>query len=172
MTTEVKHSAMFYFDLAVGLMRQHGLNGWTFEFDNAKRRAGVCRYRCKVISLSRHYVRLNADNYEDIRDTILHEIAHAIAGFKAAHGPAWKAVCRRIGAKPERCYDSSKVIMLRWMPTGVHPSQGCTQGFVAVLRQVWQGQGSTDLRQTCRVARVQTIIAISMRSKLWELIAQ
>lgn len=105
------HDRMFYYDLAVGLMRQHGLESWTFEFDNAKRRAGVCRYRCKLISLSRHYVRLNADNYEDIRDTILHEIAHALAGFKAAHGPAWKAVCRRIGAKPERCYDSSKVVM-------------------------------------------------------------
>ena len=33
-------------------------------------------------------------------DTILHEIAHAIAGANAGHGPVWKAVAKRIGAAP------------------------------------------------------------------------
>ena len=33
---------------------------------------------------------------------LLHEIAHALAGVKHGHGPAWKAVCRRIGADPTR----------------------------------------------------------------------
>lgn len=34
-----------------------------------------------------------------IRDTILHEIATVIAGPEAGHGPKWKAVCRRVGAR-------------------------------------------------------------------------
>lgn len=37
-----------------------------------------------------------------VRNTILHEIAHFIAGHQAAHGPAWKRIAERIGARPER----------------------------------------------------------------------
>lgn len=92
-------------DMARDLMDDHGLALWTFAFDNAKRRCGNCNFGKRKISLSRHYVSMN-DEW-DIRDTILHEIAHAIAGFKAGHGPDWKAVARRIGATPKRCADAS-----------------------------------------------------------------
>ena len=37
----------------------------------------------------------------EVRDTILHEIAHALAGAKARHGPAWKAIAKRLGATPK-----------------------------------------------------------------------
>ena len=37
-----------------------------------------------------------------MRDTILHEIAHAIAGVRNGHNHVWKSVCRRIGADPKR----------------------------------------------------------------------
>jgi predicted SprT family Zn-dependent metalloprotease len=40
---------------------------------------------------------------DEIRDVILHEIAHALAGHKAGHGPVWKAAARKVGAKPSRC---------------------------------------------------------------------
>jgi len=33
----------------------------------------------------------------------LHEIAHALAGPRAAHGPRWREICLKIGCKPERC---------------------------------------------------------------------
>ncbi len=91
------------------LMNQHGLGHWTFEYDRAKRRAGCCKHRRQTITLSYHFVCRNSD--DEIKDTILHEIAHALAGPKVGHGPAWKAICRRIGAKPVRCYDSAKVDM-------------------------------------------------------------
>ena len=91
-------------NLAVSLMKKHGIweQGWRFQWDNAKRRYGVCRYRTKTIGLSKNLVSLNT--VERTKDTILHEIAHAIAGYKAGHGWEWKQVCIRIGAKPERCY--------------------------------------------------------------------
>lgn len=91
-------------NLAVSLMKKHGIweQGWRFEWDNAKRRYGVCKYRSKTIGLSKNLVSLNTA--EKTKDTILHEIAHAIAGYKAGHGWEWKQVCIRIGAKPERCY--------------------------------------------------------------------
>lgn len=45
-----------------------------------------------------------------VRDTILHEIAHALAGHAAGHGPVWKGVCRRIGARPVRCGSEQGVL--------------------------------------------------------------
>lgn len=89
-------------DLARQLMDSHGLKDWDFYFDTAKRRFGVCRYREKRISLSAALTHLNTE--EEVRDTILHEIAHALAGPRAGHGPLWKAKALQIGCKPERCY--------------------------------------------------------------------
>lgn len=95
--------------LARELMNQHGLGDWVFQYDRAKKRAGRCNIRKKIISLSYHYVSLNDD--EDIKDTILHEIAHALAkedeNSHRWHGDKWKAICLQIGAKPIRCYDSN-----------------------------------------------------------------
>src|ERR1700760_1168305 len=87
-------------------MHQHGLVGWTFRFDNARRRFGSCRYGSKLITLSRPLVYLN--DVEQVRDTILHEIAHALApGDK--HGPRWRAACVKVGAIPKRCYTDDAV---------------------------------------------------------------
>jgi predicted SprT family Zn-dependent metalloprotease len=100
--------------LALDLMHQHGLlqAGWQFRWNNGKRQLGVCRVRrnrlprsadfteVKTIGLSRHLVALNSD--EEVRDTILHEIAHAIAGVKNGHNHLWKETCRKIGARPRR----------------------------------------------------------------------
>jgi hypothetical protein len=68
---------------------------WSFAFDNAKRRAGLCDYRAKRISVSRYL----AARYDDEtnRQTLLHEVAHALAGPTAAHGPSWKRTARALG---------------------------------------------------------------------------
>lgn len=86
--------------LARDLMNQHGLTDWTFQWDRAKQRAGACFYRRKMITLSIHYVTKN--ELDDVKDTILHEIAHALTPGDH-HGFLWQAACRRIGAKPQRC---------------------------------------------------------------------
>ena len=90
--------------LCLSLMKQHMPNymDWHFNFDNAKGRAECCHFHTKTITLSRFQVERRAA--EDTRYTILHEIAHAIAGHAAGHGQAWREVCIRIGARPERCY--------------------------------------------------------------------
>ena len=80
------------------LMDEHGLDTWTFAFLEAERRLGDCNHRDRVIRLGRSHA-LDAEDAE-IRDTILHEIAHALAGPEARHGPEWKATARRIGATP------------------------------------------------------------------------
>ena len=95
--------------LASDLMRQHGLiqSGWRLEFDRSKRRFGVCRYSPKVISLSIPLCVINT--IVEVKDVILHEIAHALVGHSHGHDYVWKRKCVEIGAKPERCYSSDEV---------------------------------------------------------------
>jgi predicted SprT family Zn-dependent metalloprotease len=89
--------------LAMALLRQHGLlPKWPFHFDHPKVRFGNCNYNKRQISLSRHLVALNPE--EQVRDTILHEIAHALAPRGAGHGPAWRTIAISIGCKAQRCY--------------------------------------------------------------------
>ncbi len=85
-------------DKARSLMDSHGLKEWNLRFDESIRSLGKCNYRDRIISLSRSHVLDGKE--EDIIDTILHEIAHAIAGPKARHGPEWKKVAIQIGATP------------------------------------------------------------------------
>ena len=87
---------------AEGLMRRHGLTGWSFQFEDASKQAGVCVFGLQVIGLSRLYC-LHATDWQ-VRDTILHEIAHAMVGPKHNHDAAWKAVARSIGCTGDRCH--------------------------------------------------------------------
>lgn len=84
-------------------MDEYSLNDWQFGWDHARRRLGVCRLQKKTITLSTHFVRANLEAPHEIRDTILHEIAHALAWTlhgDRSHGQQWKAICREIGAVP------------------------------------------------------------------------
>lgn len=90
--------------MAEDLMTEHELDGWTFAFDRAKTRLGNCRFDKKRITLSKWHTEHNDPT--TVRNTILHEIAHAIAGFDAGHGPRWKAVARSIGCDANRCGSS------------------------------------------------------------------
>ena len=89
------------YDMAVALCSTHGLEGWRVEFDTAKRRAGVCRYGDRVIGLSGPLTRLHAET--EVRDTVLHEIAHALVGPAHRHDEVWRATARRIGCSGRRC---------------------------------------------------------------------
>lgn len=94
-------------ELARRLLALHGLKDWTFRFDSSRRRFGACHHARQEISVSRHLTALNSP--DQVGDTILHEIAHALAGARAGHGPRWQAIADRIGAEPRRTYDSTQV---------------------------------------------------------------
>ncbi|MBM6400249.1 SprT-like domain-containing protein [Phycicoccus sonneratiae] len=89
--------------LAMGrrLMREHGLDGWTLVADRAKTRAGVCRFARRQIGISGPLTALHSE--EDVRDTVLHEIAHALVGPEHGHDAVWRATAVRIGCTGERC---------------------------------------------------------------------
>lgn len=80
---------------------------WTFRFDNAVRRFGCCRHGKKVISLSRTLSEIN--DWETVKLTVLHEIAHALVGVGHGHDWVWQKKCIEIGGDGKRCYDSAKV---------------------------------------------------------------
>lgn len=84
------------------LLKQHGLYeaGWRFTWLKSTRTLGLCMHRKKLIGYSRHWTS-RPDG--EIRNTILHEIAHALAGVGHGHGPVWKRMAREIGAIPVRC---------------------------------------------------------------------
>jgi hypothetical protein len=89
--------------LATQFMDQHGLEGWRLGFDRAKARAGTCRPAERLISLSAPLTRLHSE--EQVKDTVLHEIAHALVGAQHKHNAVWRAKALAIGCSGERCVD-------------------------------------------------------------------
>ncbi|SRR5690606_22628645 len=111
-------------DRAYGLMHLLGRDvlgfpiqalGWHVEFDRAKRRLGICKWKVngrkvRIISLSRYYAL--EGGWSLMEDVVRHEIAHAIdfeTRGKSDHGPRWQEIARRVGADPTRLYDGDDV---------------------------------------------------------------
>jgi predicted SprT family Zn-dependent metalloprotease len=76
---------------------------WSFGFDNAKTRAGQCDFARRRITLSRHLALRFAAT--DVDQVVVHEVAHALAGPEAGHGPRWRAIARELGYTGSRLHD-------------------------------------------------------------------
>ncbi|MFT2818295.1 SprT-like domain-containing protein [Leifsonia sp. A12D58] len=88
---------------ADALIALHLDSTWSFGFDNAKKRAGLCNFTAKHITVSRYL----AARYDDdeIHQILLHEVAHALAGSRAGHGPKWKSIAAGLGYDGGRTHD-------------------------------------------------------------------
>lgn len=86
-------------ELANELLFRWGLKNWRVKFDAAYTRAGYCHHKEHTISLSRPLLALY--EMDTVKDVILHEIAHALAGPKQAHNQEWKKWAVRVGANPQ-----------------------------------------------------------------------
>lgn len=96
------------FELRAGrAMLDHGLSGWAFGFGRGRRTIGSTRVApgaaAGTVRVSRHLV--THGHEEQLEDTLLHEIAHALAFTRHGraamnHGPLWRAVAREVGATP------------------------------------------------------------------------
>ena len=117
--------------------------GWTFGYELTTSRAGACRYHEREINLSVSFALKAAD--DEIIDTVLHEIAHALAGPNTGHGREWQRIARQIGCSAKRC------------STTVH-TPGRWIGSCA-CRTDWRRQRLTDaLRRRARCPRCRTRI--------------
>lgn len=82
---------------ALNVLDQTGLTdlGWTFRWNSQRSNAGMCKYNHKRIEVSAviaEYV-----SPESTWNTVLHEVAHALAGPYAGHGPTWQKICKDLG---------------------------------------------------------------------------
>jgi len=87
-------------ELAAKLFQQHGITNYSFGFDRAVRRAGLCDYKNRRITISKHLVAHG--DFDVVHQVLLHEIAHALAGQAAGHGKLWKQKATEIGYRHER----------------------------------------------------------------------
>lgn len=91
--------------MARAAMNAHGLRHWKLHIGTARQQAGSCNGRTNTIMLS--HLLMKGWPVEEVMDTILHEIAHALTPRDKGHGDKWRAKCVEIGAKPDRTYDGS-----------------------------------------------------------------
>ena len=75
---------------------KYGLNGWSLKLMNTTDKAGMCSYVDKSIYLSTILMRGHNCNYDKVKKTLLHEVAHALKPGHS-HGIEWKQKCREIG---------------------------------------------------------------------------
>ena len=80
--------------MALDLIQQH-CPEYTFRFNNRKSSFGICSFTHRRIELSRIHTSIESE--EQVRNTILHEIAHALAGHENGHNRIWKSIARSIG---------------------------------------------------------------------------
>ena len=105
--------------------------GWTFRFDGARRRLGLCLWEkggqpVKTISLSRHLAA--REGWALMEDVARHEVAHALdfeTRGRSAHDRTWKAWARRCGADPTRCYEGELADDPASPYVGRCPAAGC-----------------------------------------------
>ncbi len=92
MTTSLEEVITLY---ARDLMNQHGLHDWDIHWGENDNEAGRCYFEAQVISFNRKYLLDTAAH--NIRDTILHEIAHALVRPNDNHDKEWWSKFKEIG---------------------------------------------------------------------------
>ena len=82
--------------LCLSLMTSHGLvqDGWKFVYSESRTIMGECKYSTKTISVSS--LTAAHSTAEEIRQLMLHEIAHAFT-FGDNHGKRWEKKARELG---------------------------------------------------------------------------
>ena len=157
-------------ELATTLMARHRLTGWRLIFDNAKTRAGACHSERREITLSRPLTGLYSA--EQVTQTVLHEIAHALAGSGHGHDRRWRTIARRIGYTGGRCLPAdAPQVEGPWVglcaaghrttahrrPVRVRSCPRCSAGFDVSARYTWTfrgGPAAMDPRYDAELTRL------------------
>ena len=114
--------------IARDLMDAHGLTHVPLECDNARRRFGFTTHKVtcigrvvvkeELVSIGLSKPLTEANDEACVRDTILHEIAHAKAGHSAGHNYQWKLVAMGLGCNPSHtCGEGVKSVAGRYQAT-------------------------------------------------------
>lgn len=82
-------------ELTIELMNKHEVGHFKFKYGRSKTYAGNCSSSNQTIKLNITFVVKNG--IERIKNTILHEIAHAIVGIENGHNEVWQAKAKELG---------------------------------------------------------------------------
>lgn len=75
--------------IAYGLAKRYGVNDIYVKFNNSRRYFGrACHGGVRVLELSKPMVELN--NIKQVKETILHELAHLAVGPNNGHNEIWR----------------------------------------------------------------------------------
>ena len=84
---------------------EHGLTDWKININKRlSTTAGKCRHRTKQIDIAYVFLVHETSTREQLLNTLLHEVAHALAGPKAKHSSVWKKIALGIGCDGARCH--------------------------------------------------------------------
>lgn len=122
-----------------------GLTDWELKFSNQKRHLGYCRPRKKIISISRAFMETNF--FPVIKDTLLHEIAHALHFLetgKTNHSNGWKKFALQVGCEPKRCATGEGLNMPKGNYIGVCPICGKETHFYRQIRRSYSCSHCTN----------------------------
>lgn len=109
--------------------------GWRIQFDRAKRRLGLCKWKkrgriVRILSLSRYYAEQHG--WSVMEDVVRHEIAHAVDYERrgmSLHDHVWKTIARQVGADPSRILEGAELDDPESKYVGVCPSCDAEQPF-------------------------------------------
>lgn len=91
------------------LIAEVGVTSYRVVLDTRPtRRLGQTRYGVREIGLSAKWVRLAP--WEEVRQVVLHEAAHALVGPGHGHDRVWKAQARRIGAPAKYSFATENAV--------------------------------------------------------------
>ena len=98
------------------------LDGWLFSVTglpsargSGLARVGGCNFTQKVVVVNARVVP-HLDAAECV-DTLVHEVAHAIAGKDAGHGPKWIEIAKQLGASTARYEVAHEVAQISGVPS-------------------------------------------------------
>lgn len=125
--------------MARELMYEHGVGHWKLSWMDERHTAGSCLTKkwSKRPSASYGHIKLSRVFFEyfdvlEARDTILHEIAHALTDPKLpGHGAVWRAKARAIGGKGAQYVAAREHAKPQYSMVGT-----CPQGHTVKLRTV------------------------------------
>lgn len=75
---------------------QFGLQKWKLVACRMDDKVGLCNYRKKTLFLSTVFLRGANCNYNKVRKSLIHEIAHALCPGNG-HDEVWKRTCQKLG---------------------------------------------------------------------------
>ncbi len=140
------------------LKSKWNLKKWQIKLSRSRKQLGYCNCSTKTIYISTEFMRLNP--FYIIRETLLHETAHAIQYQKSGitnHGKEWKKIAKQLGCSTKRCISIENLKMPKGKYIGKCPVCGMETHFYRKIRRRYScGKCSKSYNDKFRLELLET----------------